>query len=51
MITDMGGRLIEKVQFLPDTKLSFDLGYAPKGTYMIQIVNGTEVYKAKVTIN
>jgi hypothetical protein len=50
MILDASGKLIQRVQFLPDTKLSFDMSYAPSGTYMIQISNGADVYKTKVTI-
>ncbi len=50
VIMDMNGKVIERKHFMPDTKLSFDLSYVPKGVYMVQIANGGDVYKAKVTI-
>jgi hypothetical protein len=51
MIMDMTGKLIERKMFMPDSKLIFDLGYVAKGIYLIQVKNGTNVYRAKVTIN
>jgi hypothetical protein len=50
VVMDMNGKLIERKSFLPDSKLSFDLSYAPKGTYMVLVSNGQKLYKARVTI-
>lgn len=49
-IMDVNGKVIEHKRFLPDSKLTFDIGYVAKGMYMVQIVNGSDVYRARITI-
>ena len=51
VIMDINGKLIERKMFMPDSKLTFDLNYVAKGVYMVEVKNGTQVYRAKVTIN
>jgi hypothetical protein len=46
----MNGKMVERSMFLPDTKLSFDLSRVAKGVYMIQIINGTDSYRARIVI-
>lgn len=50
MIMDANGKVVERKVFMPDTKLTFNLNYVAKGTYLVQIVNGTDVYKTRVVI-
>jgi hypothetical protein len=50
IIMDMSGKLVQSKNFMPDTKLSFDLSGVAKGVYMIQIVNGAERYMARIVV-
>lgn len=51
IITDMTGKLIARKTFESGSKLNFDLQYAPKGVYLIQLVNGEDTYRSKISIN
>jgi hypothetical protein len=50
VIMDMAGKVIQRVRFMPDVQLSFDLGDIARGVYMVQIKNGDNTYRALVSV-
>jgi hypothetical protein len=50
LILDMTGKLVERKTFLPGTKLTFNLDYVAKGTYVIQVMNGSDIYRARIVV-
>ena len=51
VIMDMSGKVVSQKSFLPDTKLTFDLSNVAKGMYLIQVQNGENIYRGRVTVN
>jgi hypothetical protein len=50
VILDMQGKVVDQKTFLPDSKLTFDLGSVAKGVYLIQVMNGDNIYRSRVVV-
>jgi hypothetical protein len=50
VILDMQGKVVTQKTFLPDSKLTFDLGGVAKGVYLIQVQNGENIYRSRISV-